>query len=293
LSFYKTLLSVAVEHNYYSRGVCSSLEFYPSDRTREVIEKAGLLLRKTLDGIQIIYDQDRLDSLEMYALDRSEALSFDFRVSSNDPGFRNYTEPYTGSRDQILYFDNRAASGSGKQSLTASGFVSERDIRPLDSSEFNEILGRRDRLLPPEFVLRIFADNDEGPLLKHWLGQPPIIYSLSFDSRQRYWKYYLLGKMAKGDEGGNRYTIVDPDNKIEFETTGQELLSGQKLAYTFRSKQRIPIHERYPFRFQLRQTGESGESTVIPSLPVASVDKSGSEAIAEQETIVSEIYINS
>lgn len=282
-----------MQHGYYSSGVCSGLDFHPTDETREVVEKAGLLLRETPDGIQIIYDQDRLDALEMYALDAADAPSFDFKISSNDPGFRNYTEPYTGTRDEVLYFDNLSTDGKGNQSLSVDEFVSERDMKALDAAELNEILRQKDRFLPPEFVLRIYFDSDAGPQLKYWLEQPPTIYSISFNSRQRYWKYYLLGKMAEIDDSKNRYSIVDPDNKIEFETTGREVLSGQYPAYTFRSKQRIPLYERYPFRFQLRQTGEAGESTLIPRLPVASIDKLGSDAIAEQEIIVSEIYINS
>lgn len=293
MSHYKTLLSVAVEHGYYSSGVCASLDFQPTPKTRELVEKAGLLLRKTADGIRIIHDRDRLDALEMFALDASDAPGFDFKVFATDSGFRNYTEPYTGARGEVLYFDNRSADGSGKQSLTASEFVSERDMKSPDSAELNETLSQKDRLLPPEFVLRIYFDSDAGPQLKYWLEQPPTIYSISFNSRQRYWKYYLLGRIAEIDESKNRYSIVDPDNGIEFETTGREVLSGKYPAYTFRSKQRIPLYERYPFRFQLRQTGEAGESTLIPRLPVASIDKFGSEAIAEQEIIVSEIYVNS
>jgi len=293
LSLYETLLSVAVEHSYNSSGVCSSLNFRPTGKTRSIAEKAGLLLRKTLDGIQIVYDRDRLDALEMIAQDRSEPLSFDFRVSSSDTDFRSYSEPYSDDRNEILYFDNRSARGSGRQSISTSERVSEKDFRAMDSAEINEILSHKERLLPPEFVLKIYADNDDGPLLKQWLGQPPTIYSISFDSRQRYWKYYLLGKMVNGDRAQHRFSVVDPDNKFEFETTGQELLSGQRLAFTFRSKQRIPLYEHYPFRFQLRQNGEAGESTVIPSLPVASAGRIGSDAIADQEIIVSEIYINS
>lgn len=292
MSLYKTLLSVAVEHSYNSGGVCSSLDFHPARNTREIIDKAGLLLRKTLDGIQIIYDQDRLDALEML-LDEPEAPAFDFKVSSRDPDFRNYTEPYSGARDALLYFDNRAAGTSGKQAVSAAEFVCERDIRPVDSANLSGVLSHQDRLLPPDFVLRIFAENEAGPLLGRWLEQPPTIYSIRFKNRQRYWKYYLLGKLANRDMAQTRYSIVDPDNRFEFETMGQEILADRNLAFTFRSKQQIPLYEQYPFRFQLRQTGGAGESTLIPSLPLASVTQVGSDAIEGQEIIVSEIYVNS
>jgi hypothetical protein len=229
----------------------------------------------------------------MYALDQEEPLSFDFKISSRDPDFKSYTEPYTGAEDEILYFDNRATSGPGKQVISTSGFVSDTDFRQTDSDELKDLLTQKDRLIPPEFVLRIFADNSNGSLLKQWLGKSPTIYSIRFNSRQRYWKYYLLGKMVRTNNMNSGFRIVDPDNKVEFETTGEERLPNQSIAYTFRSKQQIPLYERYSYRFQLRQKGKAGETTVIPSLPVASVKQFGKDAMAEQEIIVSEIYINS
>ena len=293
MSYYQTLLSVAVEHSYNLSGVCPSLYFYPTARTRALFANAGLLCKETIDGIQIVYDQDRIEALEMYSLDQQEPLSFDFKIFSSDPDFRSYTEPFAGGEDEIIYFDNRATSGPGKHVISASEFVSGKDFRQPDSDELKDMLSQKDRLIPPEFVLRIFADNNKGSLLKQWLGKPPTIYSISFTSRQRHWKYYLLGKIVRTDNTNNRFCIVDPDNKVEFETTGEERLPNQSIAYTFRSKQQIPLYERYPYRFQLRQKGKAGETTVIPRLPVASVKQFGKDAMAEQEIIVSEIYINS
>jgi hypothetical protein len=73
----------------------------------------------------------------------------------------------------------------------------------------------------------------------------------------------------------------------------EEMLADNRIAYTFRSKQQIPLNEHYPFRFQLKQKAQGDETVVIPRLPVASVRQVGMEAVAEQVTIVSEIYINS
>lgn len=293
MSYYQTLLSVAVEHSYNSSGVCPSLNYYPTDRTRAMFENTGLLFQETIDGIQIVFDRDRVEALEMCSLDPQEPLSFDFRIYSSDPDFRSYTEPYGGGEDEILYFDNRVSGGSGKQVITASEFVSGKDFRQSDSDDIKDILDQKDRLLPPEFVLRIFTDNNKGSLLKQWIGKPPTIYSIRFNSRQRYWKYYLLGKIVRSDNTHTGFSIVDPDNKVEFETTGEEMLPNQSIAYTFRSKQQIPLYERYPYRFQLRHKGKSGETTIIPSLPVASVKQFGKDSMAEQEMLVSEIYINS
>ncbi len=293
MSHYQTLLRVAVEHSYNLNGVCACLNFCATEKTQSLLANAGLLINKTGDGIRIAYDKTRLEALELYAQDPQEPLSFDFKVYSIDPDFKSYTEPYTAAAEGILYFDNHAASGPGKQSLSVSEYVSSKDIKSPDSIEFQGVLSQKDRLLPPEFVLRIFAGNKEGSLLQRWLEPEPVTYSIAFDCRQRYWKYYLLGKLVGKNKSNNGFRVVDPDKQVEFEATGEEWLADRRMAYTFRSKQPIPLNERYPFRFQLKQTDQGDETVVIQRLPVASVRQAGTDTVAEQATVVSEIYINS
>jgi len=293
LSQYQTLLRVAVEHSYNLNGVCACLNFSATEKTRTLLANAGLLVDKTIDGIRIAYDKTRLEALELYAQDLLDPLSFDFKVYSIDPDFKSYTEPYAASAEGILYFDNLAASGPGKQKLSVSKYVSRKDFKSPDSIAFKDVLSQKDYLLPPEFVLRIFAGNKEGSLLNRWLEPDPITYSIAFDCRQRYWKYYLLGKLVRNNKSSKGFCVVDPDKQVEFEATGQELLADRRVAYTFRSKQPIPLNEHYPFRFQLKQQNQGNETVVIHNLPVASVRQAGTDMVAEQATVVSEIYINS
>lgn len=292
MSFYQTLLTVAVEHRYNRGGACRCLDFRPTARTRRLLEQGGMLLRATADGIRIVYDRDRLEALQLLAGNEQDPFSFDFRVFATDPEFRIYTEPYAAAADQILYFDNRAAATAAEVRLGASGQASDADLRPADAAEFDGVLEQRDRLVAPEFVLRLFAESDRGPLLEQWLGDEPTVYRIGFDSRSRYWKYYLLGRILNNG-AEPQYFIDDADRRIEFEATGEEFLADRKRAVTFRSKQRIPLNEHYRYRFQLKKKGQNGETVVIPSLPFASVKQVGMERIAEQDAIVSEIYINS
>lgn len=293
MSSYQTLLRVAVEHSYNLNGACTCLNFSPTEKTQNLLLNAGLILKKTMDGIRIVYDKDSLEALELYVQDLQEPISFDFKVYSQDLDFKSYTEPCTAVTNSVLYFDNRATSRSGKQNLSASKLVSKKDFKKTDSIELKDILSPKDRLLPPEFVVRIFANNNKGQLLKQWLEPESTTYSISFDSRQRYWKYYLLGKLVSENESSSGFCIVDPDKRVEFEATGEELLSDQSVAYTFRSKQQIPLNDCYPFHFQLRQKGQDDEVVVINQLPVASVKHIGTDMVADQAMIVAEIYINS
>ena len=284
---------MAVEHSYNLNGVCTCLNFSPTEKTQNLLVNAGLICKKTTDGIRIVYDKDSMEALELYVQDQQEPLSFDFKVYSQDPDFKGYTEPYSTVMNGVLYFDNRATSGSGKQYLSVSKYVSSKDFKKTDTSELKDILDPKDRLLPPEFVLRIFASNKKGQLLNQWVEPEPTLYSIRFDSKQRYWKYYLLGKLVSNNKSNSAFNVVDPDKQVEFEATGEELLCDQSIAYTFRSIQQIQFNEYYPFRFQLKQKSQGDEVIIINHLPVASVKQIGADTMADKATIVAEIYINS
>lgn len=290
MSLFRTLVRVAVRHSYNSNGVCPCLEFRSTPDTAKRIGNLGLLCRNTNDGIELVYDQHRRDALELQA--RGEPVSFDFRVFATDPDFKSYSEPYGNPDNELLYFDNRAPGGAGESELSASGTVSDRDAITADAPEIEALLSPRDRLAPPAFVLRLCC-GDQGEFLKLWLEAKAQSYTISFASRKRYWKYYLLGKMVADKSAQNRYRVVDPENRIEFEAAREETLADRRTARTFVSKQPIPLNEFYPYRFQLQQQGHNGEAVVIPSLPHASLGQTGTDTVAQQPTVVSEIYINS
>jgi len=286
---YQALLNIAVEHGFYTDGACSCLDFQPTEKTRRIFDNAGLLQKKTADGIQIVYDESRLEALKLYAEDPQEPLCFEFKVYSNDAQFRSYTEPFADMGKGILYLDNRATTaGDGKISLSVFEYVSNDDLKKTDSDELRDMISQRDRLLPPLFVVKIFAETAQASHIEAWLESELTSYSIVFNARQTFWKYYLLGKMANAGS-----YIFDPDNQVEFEALGETSLPDRRMALTFRSKQSIPLNEYYDFRFQLKQQGPGGENVLINRLPVACITRTGREVVAEQRMVVSEIYINS
>jgi hypothetical protein len=285
---YQTLLNIAVKHSFFTSGVCSCMNFVPTGQTRRVFENTGLLQKKTAAGIQVLYDRSRVEALKLYAADPLEPLCFDFKVYSTDPQFKSYSEPFADSQDGILYFDNRETTpGDSDIGLSSLGAVSVEDLMKSDSNEFNSVLGKTDRLLPPLLALRIFAETDKGSHLTHWLESEQATYTIAFETRKTRWKYYLLGSIAKPDT-----YIHDPDDQVDFEALGETSLPEQRVAFAFRSKQAIALHDYYDFRFQLKQQGLSGEYVLIQRLPVASIGQTGIEMIADRSTVVSEIYIN-
>jgi hypothetical protein len=246
-----------------------------------------MLLKKTIGGIRLVHSQSGLEYLRSYADDERDRLSFDFKVYAADEYFRSFTEPYSEIIDQVLYFDNWHVTKPGDAKLTLSAHASNQDFKDADNVVLHGVLEPRDRLLPPEFVLRIFFNKNSGLLAERKSESIPPSYYITFRSRQRYWKYYLLGDMAR-----ENYYVIDQDRQVEFDSLGQVTLCDQRRAYAFRTKQTLPLNDYYNYHFQLREKDAGSDRVVMSLLPVASISQIGKEVIAEQESIVSEIYLN-
>lgn len=284
---YQTLVNIRIEHDFYQSGLCHSLKFRPTCSTSRLLDNCNLLLKKTDSGIQIIYQSSSLEALQAYAEDEITPLQFDFKVYASDPYYRSYSEPYIDYDQRILYFSNQQTQFARQMGLTLDDYASPQDWISCDAPELQGIIEPEDSLLPPEFVIHISALTVQGPQLDHWLAASAPAYTIAFRPRERYWKYYLLGDMAQ-----KNYYILDQDRRIEFDALGQVKLADRKQAYAFRSRHSIPLNDYYAYRFQLKEKDTGGERVVINRLPVASIAHIGKEVIAEQEAIVSEIYIN-
>ncbi|MCP4432941.1 MAG: hypothetical protein GY806_18365 [Gammaproteobacteria bacterium] len=308
MSNYQTLLRIAVKHRYHRAQTCHCLHFYPSEKTRKVFDNTGILCRPSNDGILLAYDQSRVEALRLYAEDKTEPLYFEFKVFSSDPHFKSYTEPYGLDNEAILYFNNSATSKPDSMHLSQLDLASGQDLKTLDDFKvlndtedkaepetvsLRTILSPQDFLMPPVFVLHIFTNGGQGSFLEQWLVGTPTQYVIHFDSRERYWKYYLLGNMADENHASEDYYVVDPDNVIQFETLGEEFLPGRKRVFTFKSKQKIPLTEDYSFQFQLKKKDRGMDALIIDGLPVADVKQVGKDSPTGADNIVSEIYINS
>lgn len=287
---YRPLFNIFVTHDFFVDGFCPHLDFVPSEQTSRIINNTGLIVKKTVGGIGVVYDQEKSEALLSYVEDETDPLCFEFKVYASDPQFKSYTEPFAGKSDgSVLYFDNLTDVHIGNEQirLHTLDFVSNINSENLRSSKVRDILSQKDRLIPPLFVVRIYAQGREGTLFSAQFETAVRNYYLNFKTRQTFWKYYLLGGMARK----NAY-IFDPDGGVEFEFTGETPLSDARSALTFRSKAAIPLRQKQNFRFQLKERGAGGDRVLIKRLPVASTGQFGKEVVSEQGTVVSEIYVN-
>lgn len=290
MSRYSQLFSIEVRHSFFSSGLCSHLEFVPTPKTAGQIINAGLLCKESKGGVRVFYDLERLDSLRLHAADQDEPLNLVFKAYARDPLFMNYTQGDSSQDDGVRYFDssNAVRETEGGMRLHADEYAGSGDYRPLDSPGLQGVLTSTDQLVRPTFVVNIGVPQEAANALGGDANEVSLNYFVSFQERQTFWKYFLMGEFAR-----DGLYVADLDNSTEFESSGTQVLADERTAFTFVSKTSLPMRERSEYRFQLRERGSGNEKVLIRRLPVASAAQIGVERTDSRSALVSEMYINS
>ncbi len=286
---YTPLFTLTVEHGYYDGGVPPALGFTPVSRTAVLIKNCGLLIKPVAGGIIVLQNKKEQESLALHAADKEDPLELVFKVYAEDVAFKSKTDVLIDTNEAIPFFHNHVERDDtgGRSRLHEANDASMIDLVKLDSNQFNSLLDHRDRRMPPLFIVSIRLKEKA---LKSIEQEAPLSlknYYIKFKERQLYWKYYLVGSMAR-----ETLFLIDMDRKAEFISLGKELLDGQRDAVTFRSAHRLPLKEMPQYRFQLKEKGNGSEKVIIKRLPMADVSRFGRAEIDGRQEVVSEIYIN-
>ena len=281
---YQPLFSIFVEHPFFSDRRCRNLAFIPTDNCRAVMKNIGLIMKNDIDGIRVFCNKDRLESLCLYADDPADPLRFCFKVYAKDPLFFNYTDLPASDEKRILYFDNRRAKDDSSNSiiLNTSDYVAEKDLSgPSVALKFS--LSKRDGIVKPVCIVDIWAKEKTGYLLDQKNRVVAKNYLIRFDTRETFWRYYLLGKMRRE----NLY-IADSNEKVGFEKPRKVELPGNRSAFCFTSTSAIPLMENPSHHFQLKEKNSGNGKVIIKWLPAASAGC----IYKDRDKDISEIFIN-
>lgn len=276
---YQLLASISVEHTFFPGSICSGLEFTLPSPTASLMNRRGLLARGTANGVHLFADEEWRRLFASAATAGEPPPDLTFRVFVRDPYFGVYTAPPWRKNGTLLYLDGRDAvrEESGRIRLHTGEYVAPRDFQRLDAPPLAHLVEPRDRAMPPLCVIRL---RGEQGVQGAWY--------LRFQARKTYWKYYILGELARRD-----LVIVDRDGEVDFEHRGEEVLLDGRRASVFRSTLPIPLRQSSGCCFQLRELkGDSGR-TLIRRLPVAPARRIDRETIDGNEAAVSELFINS
>jgi hypothetical protein len=154
----KCLLEVRIKHRFFTDGFCRNISLFPSDPTRVILRRQGILLRNLEDGFALYSTPDTHLDVDM---------DLRFLADSKDPSFDLYTElPDLGIGEVLHYSDQRLAPD--REDLLSAGIAIQSPT------------GRN----PPIFVLDLRIGPDAEV-------QAPKRHRIELSARNLLWKYYL------------------------------------------------------------------------------------------------------
>jgi len=288
MSTYQVLFDFEVGHNYFSNQKAASVRFEATHQTAKLIKSLGLIERRRANGIALFFDMQQLEALQLYAEDEDEPLQLVYKGYVDDPLFERYTDPSPMREGEILRFrnDKSALTDSLEIPLHNGAVATIKDFVEIDTLQAEGYLLPRDSLIKPSFLIQLDAVAKAGFRSEEGVFFGPQ-YRIHFAAAQSYWKYFLLGDLAKRDA-----YIVDLGKSTEFELAGEEVLADQEVALTYVSTEAIAMQQRSECRFQLRESGYGNGKVLIKRLPVASAKQVGRSHLNGKEVVVSEIYVN-
>jgi len=285
---YQLLFRIDVEHGFFSDGLWRDVRFLPSQDTDALIHRMGLLPRRTDNGIEVYFDQDRKEALQLSLQDSGGRFSFGFRAFLDDRSAANYTDCLVGDSGTLPFFQSsKGVQEDGRIRLHRARQVGTKDLCALDVEDLSALLTDRDLIVSPGFAVQITVKPKRDQSLEDLLRAEPINYLIRFATRKTYWTYYLLGDFAV-----DTASIVDLDNDVGFEPPEPIALCDKRPALAFRSKVALPLRQHSTCRFQLRETGSGRNKVLIKRLPVAAATGLHRHLVKGKEVPVSEIYVN-
>ena len=292
---YLPFLDINVGHSYFQTQQCKYLKFVVTAASLRMMNNAGLIYHGRDNGISIFADKSKLEALNLYAQDSDEPFELQFKVFSSDPYFSFYTQPGHLSGQGILYFshilsgqsqmDKTLLNDNGTIKLHRDDWVTEKDYSAIPELTAKGLIDSKDMLNPPYFIISIVISVQAVEDFS--TGNSAPVFQVTFNSQENIWKYYLMSQVLS-----TKLSIVDIEEKIDFEPCGVEVLSSGKAAMTFRTLSPLPLQEKSPYHFQLQSTEESISKVLIKRLPVATASQRHQAVIDGNGVELSEIYIN-
>ena len=280
---YKLLIKIIVEHEFFSGSLCQGLDFIPTESSQKIIANAGLIIKKESGGVSLFYKNDDLEVLHLFADDPGK-MNFCFKVYSQDSFFLNYTDLPKMVKSSILYFDNRLVRKRKPRQieLTKKKYVSEKEFVDINSEFLEAVLSKKDKLIRPLFVVNICAKDKIDYLFDEQKNITSKEFLIRFNTRKVYWKYILPFQKEPDCD----LHIFDEKGKNKFIREKNEILPEGMTGIVFKSKEKIPLIDRSPYRFQLREKKSLTEKIIKQRLSVPSVK------LIQGDKDISEIFIN-
>jgi hypothetical protein len=284
MAFYKPLIAIRVEHDYFVSGVANGLEFRPTAQTEKALQQCQLIIKSISGGILVLMDVEN----EHLA---SEDTVLRFEVFATDVHFSTYTQALSQDKEQPAYYSTANVIGKNSAGMNILGVLPQlveesvdhvKPVRPLKMS-----------LAKPNFVVDCFIGSDDFDRVKQsQIDDASAVYCIPLSARWFYWKYYFFGDLAS-----QKLAIHDLNSQAPmlFDECDEPIAKNGK-AYI--SQKEIVLTEVPSQRFQLRELKavndlNSSGKVLVKRLPNASVQMLGKGRNSSgQAVLVAEIYVN-
>ena len=266
---YEKLFKVYFEHKYFTDGRFTGYKLFPTEQSRSLMLKEGLILKSLPDGFFILFanpfEGSHRDRESM--LKKNITLQFLFQI--DDPLFYEYTGNLPSSLDKRIFwfsnFDKKQQVWRDSNLLHLSEFVSENDIElSADSLHYFGYI---------EIRFEVHLKED--------------LY-IRFLNRATHWRYILMGEYLQKFE---KLTILDKANQKLFSGPKIIELSGGNKGIAFTSTEAIVLTQQSDKHFQLvvnyDEITKHFETELISKLPVPSLQNFK----LNDGSIISEIFV--
>ncbi|MEP0264352.1 hypothetical protein [Dokdonia sp.] len=265
------LFSVAIEHTYYTNGICVDLHYKPSQQTQIVMDRYGLQLQRTLEGFSFYASTDQsIKDFLNYIKTTEDTTSFSFDVVSMNQDFTVFTD-YPITTLGVFSFDS-------SHSIVVDGVTILKEVfEPRTASNISFSV-----TVDYDAIIR-FRESGNNPF-----------YTIKFRARKTQWRYYIINNSNQHFEK----LEIKGDSEVQFDAPIEVTLPNNATALLFSSGDtKLPLQENATYTFNLLGTktnlGNTRTQIILNGLPIA---KSNSiETYTEEEggttQVASPLYI--
>lgn len=296
MSQYAILVSLTVEHAYFTGGRTPDLTFTPSRECAHMLRLMRLSLKQDRNCLEIWQELadiplpnsvgNETPSENMPKKVSIPELCFYFDIEGTDPLFSFYTDlPKTGLNfaSEVLMKNEQLTQFEAEVEYLVS---MEKPV-----IEKHGVHDQRTSLISVELhgvQLHTISKAIDSNVISR-LIHPVKRYVMALKSKPIHWKYFFSGSLAK-----KKLHIVDLDAEENGLGIGfvDSSLTATKDGLAMISTSAIAMRHQPSQRFQLREAG-AGERILVERLPNASLARIGKEKSRDGASmVVAEIYIH-
>jgi hypothetical protein len=272
---WQLLACVELQHRWGADGRIGALRWQPTAATADWLRRSGALLRTGPGRLELL-----MRAAQRALWQDADVPDLSWCAFAQEPGFAHVTQGLPPEPGHTFCFDSAQArpdDDGGTPWLHAGATADSTEVLACSDARLREVLGLRERLVPPAFVLS---------LPWHTLRAGGAAWRIAFGARAPVWKYCLIGDWPQP-----ALQVVDLDQQVQFSPPVPEQLDDGRPVLAFRSLGGIALGERATQRFALHSRAVTPPRPVVPRLPVAGTEPFARETLAGVPTLVSAIYV--